>query len=488
VSSPTALADTLHPLVAGESITGTGERFVVNDPYRKIPVEVVQGAGPDELERAMASAREGARQMAALPSHDRSRLLLEAASILRSRADEIAEQISREVGKALKDARREAGRAAITLEVSAQAALTVATRSLSADASAGGEGLRASEVRVPVGVVAAISPFNSPLNLAAHKLGPALAAGNAAILKPSSRAPQAGLFLAEVLLKAGIPAAALSVLPGDRQLALSLAGHPQTDFVSFTGGRWAGEQIRRAAGMRPLIMELGGNNAVLVHRDADLTRAARLLTWGAFANAGQSCNSAQRIYVHEAAFDAFLEAFLAEIEQLKVGDPIDPATDVGSMVSEAEAERLENLVEDVGAHGARVLTGGRRERAVFWPTVLADVADSAPIACDEAFGPVVLVDRYRSLEEAIERANATDYGLVAAVFTRSLSVTEIASRRLRVGTVNINRPPNYRLDHLPYGGVRGSGLGERRTVLRRGADERAAPDPCRLGCRGRVTG
>ncbi|HYM51063.1 MAG TPA: aldehyde dehydrogenase family protein [Candidatus Limnocylindrales bacterium] len=455
VSAP---AETLL-LLGGAPARGSGGVLEVIDPYRREVVAHVSRAGLDDLDRAVGLARSGQKAVAALPVHARAAILERAAAIVSERREALATEVSRQVGKAFKDTFREAGRVAETLRASADAARHLHGDGLTADAMSGGEKLIALELRVPVGVVGAITPYNSPLNLVAHKLGPALAAGNAIILKPASKAPLSALSLAGILVEAGMPAPAISILPGGPDLGTALVAHAGVDFVTLTGSRRAGEQVRDAAGLKRVTLELGGNSATLVHHDADVVKAAAALSWGAFANAGQSCNSAQRIFVHAAIFDAFAAELARRAAALVVGDPLDPKSDLGTMVDEGEARRVESWVRDAVAAGGRLLCGGLRTGAAYQPTVLQDVPEQQPVNCEEVFGPVAVLTRYDDVETALASANNTPYGLVGAVFTRSLPLAMMVGRRLEAGVVNVNRPPNYRLDHLPYGGVKASGLG-----------------------------
>lgn len=451
--------DSRVPLILGGQFAYTASTFPVVDPYRQEVVAEVARADLADLERALTLAATGRQAVAELPAHRRATILERAATLVAGRRTTLATEVSRQTGKPLKDSGRETDRVVETLRASADAARNLHGEGLSADAISGGEGLIAFELREPVGIVGAITPFNSPLNLVAHKLGPALAAGNAVIIKPASKAPLSALSLGSIFVEAGMPLEAISVLPGDSQLAQALVAHPLTNLVSLTGGRKTGESVLRLAGLKRVTLELGGNSATLVHADADVARAARMLTWGAFANAGQSCNSAQRIFVHQAIFERFATELVAGASQLSIGDPLDAASDLGTMVDAGAARRIEAWVASAVEAGAKVLLGGIRCAAAYPPTILTDVPGDQPIVCEEVFGPVAVLAAYDDLDEVLVRANATPYGLVGAVFTRSLSVALGMSRRLQAGSVNVNRPPNYRLDHLPYGGIKASGLG-----------------------------
>jgi acyl-CoA reductase-like NAD-dependent aldehyde dehydrogenase len=307
-------------------------------------------------------------------------------------------------------------------------------------------------------VIAAISPFNAPFNLAMHKVAAAIAAGNAVIVKPSSHAPLSAFQLAEILLEAGLPPAAISVLPGSG-IGPALVAHPGVDAISFTGGVDAGRRIVADAGLKPVILELGGNSPNIVHADADLDWATRALVAGGFSNTGQSCNSVQRIYAHVSIHDDLVERLRAATEALNVGDPLDPGTDVGTLVDLANAERIDAWIREAEADGATIVTGGRREGALVWPTILRGVRAEMRVCSSEIFGPVVGVLPYDDLDEVVAAANATPFGLQAAVFTRSLEVAFRLAREIVAGGVMVNRSSNTRLDHLPFGGTKDSGHG-----------------------------
>jgi acyl-CoA reductase-like NAD-dependent aldehyde dehydrogenase len=308
-------------------------------------------------------------------------------------------------------------------------------------------------------VVAAITPFNAPFNLLAHKVAPALAAGNAVVAKPAPQAPLSAFDIAAIMEEAGFPAGAVNVVPGDAEVGSALVTHPGVDLITFTGGAKAGQAIRRDAGLRKVMLELGGNSPNIVHHDANLMAAADACLRGGFGNNGQSCNSVQRVLVHDEVRDAFTAALVAAAGRMVVGDPLDPVTEVGPLVDEASAIRVLSRIEDAVAQGARVLTGGTREGALIGPTVVADAPQECPLYWDEVFAPVILVTGYRNLNEAVEMANATAFGLQAAIFTESLDSAMAAALKLRSGGVMVNRSSNFRLDHLPYGGVGDSGFG-----------------------------
>jgi acyl-CoA reductase-like NAD-dependent aldehyde dehydrogenase len=407
---------------------------------------------------AIERGREAAREVARIPAHARADILRRAAELVRERADLIATTVSRQTGKALKDTRREAVRSTYTLRAAATAAETLAGDFEPADAIPGGEGLWTLVIREPLGLVGAISPFNAPFNLTMHKVAAAFAAGNAVIVKPSSYAPLSAYQLAEVLVDAGMPAAAISVLPGSK-VGPALVEHPDVDAISFTGSVAAGRTIAASAGLKPVILELGGNSPNIVHADADLDWASRALVAGGFSNTGQNCNSVQRIYAHASIVDDLVERLRARTDELTVGNPLHPATDVGTLVDEPNARRVESWIAEAASAGATIVSGGRREGALYWPTVLTGVVPSMKVCSSEIFGPVVSVLPYEDLDEVIAAANATTFGLQSAVFTRSLDVAFRVARGIVAGGVMVNRSSNTRLDHLPFGGTKESGSG-----------------------------
>jgi acyl-CoA reductase-like NAD-dependent aldehyde dehydrogenase len=409
------------------------------------------------VERALAAAIVGQRELAELPVHRRAAILRRAVEIVRSRHEELATTIVRQTGKALRDARREIDRGTYTLNATASAAEQFGQQVPVADGVPGGEGLVAVATREPLGVVAAVTPFNAPFNLVLHKLAPSVAAGNATIVKPAPQAPLSALQAVEILVEAGVPPNAISVLPGGPEVGRAIVTDERVDAVSFTGGRGAAAAIGAAAPLKRLLFELGGNSANIVHDDADISWASKALVAGGFSNTGQSCNSVQRVIAHRSVVEPLIAALTEQCASLVTGDPLDDGTDVGTLVDEASARRVETWVAEAVSGGAQLHHGGRRDGAAVTPTVLSGVTPEMRVACEEIFGPVIVVLSYESLDEAIEIANATEYGLQAAVFTRSLDVAFRAGRGIRAGAVLVNRSTNFRLDHLPFGGVKGSG-------------------------------
>ncbi len=434
----------------------TGDWQEIRSPYSGEVVGRVPKATADHARQAVEAA---ARAMESpLPAHRRAEILDRVAGLLVEHRDALARTICAEAGKPLKAARVEAERAVSTYTMAAVEARRLAGEVIPMDASAAGEGKLAFTQRVPVGVVGAITPFNFPANLVAHKIAPALAAGCAVVLKPATQTPLSALFLAELELEAGLPAGWLNVLVGpSSQLGDVLVGDDRVRLITFTGSSEVGWGIRERAARKKVLLELGNSTPVLVEPDADVETAAAKLAANAFSFAGQSCISVQRIYVHEQVYDDFLSRFLPKVEALVAGDPADDSTDVGPVIDAGSRERILAWIEEAKAGGARVLTGGEADGAVIRPTVLADVDPAMKVSCQEVFGPLVAVARYGSFDEALALANGTEYGLQAGIFTRDLRTALRAASALEFGGVTVNEAPTFRADQMPYGGTKASG-------------------------------
>ena len=446
------------PFAAGRA-RSFSSAIELRDPYRGELVARVAVSTPEDVRAGVEAASEAQRSIAAMPVHERAAVLRRAADLIEDRAERYASTITRQTGKALKNSLREVGRAAWTMRAAATAAETHFGRVMVPDVAPEGEGILAVTLWEPVGVVGAVTPFNAPFNLVAHKVAPAFAAGNAVVVKPATQAPLSALDVAQLMTDAGAPTGAVSVVPGNRDTVAALLAEEGVAMYSLTGSRAAGDAIARGAGLRRVVLELGGNSPNIVHSDADIDRAADACVRGGFANTGQSCNSVQRIIVHRSVADAFIARVVDLSGQMNVGDPLEPQTDVGTLVDEGSAIRVEAWIDEARERGARVLAGGRRTGAQVEPTVVIDAPLDTRLVCEEIFGPVVVLLTYDDLDEAIALANATPYGLQAAVFTESLDVALRAARRVRAGGVLVNRSTNFRMDHLPYGGVKDSGIG-----------------------------
>ena len=442
-------------LIDGEWVE-TGEWVEVDSPYDGSPVARVPKAGAAETTRALDAAE---RAMASpLPAHRRAEILVRVAGALGRRADEAAAQIAAEAGKPMKAARVEVARAMSTYTMAAVEARKLAGEMVPMDASQAGEGKLAFTLRRPIGIVGAISPFNFPLNLVAHKIAPALAAGCPVVLKPASQTPLSALLLAELEHEAGLPPGWLNVVVGpSSEIGDVLVADERVKLITFTGSGAVGWGIRERAPRKKVNLELGNATPVIVEADADVEDAATRCAANAFSFAGQSCISVQRIYVHADVYDDFKVRFLPKVEALVVGDPADEATDVGPLITPDERDRVLDWIGQARAGGAIILTGGEVDGELLRPAVVENPAADAHLACDEAFGPVCTLQPYATLDEAIELANATRYGLQAGIFTSSLRSALRASAALEFGGVTVNEAPTFRADQMPYGGMKDSG-------------------------------
>lgn len=455
IGRPAADVERLVPLIDGAPPAGPGEVEVV-DKFRGGTEWTVAAASPGDVAVAVAAARRAVRRP--LPAHERHRVLDRAADLVEERRERFVEALVIEAGKPAKSSLVEVQRAIETLRWSAEEAKRLNGESIPLDAAPSGVGRLGLTLREPVGVVAAISPSNAPLNLTAHKVGPALAAGNAVVLKPPQVTPVSAVLLQRALLDAGLPAGFLGVVVGPG-LGDALLEDQGVDFYTFTGSVGVGEHLRRTIGLRDALLELGGNSPVVVHDDADLERAASACARMGFGAAGQACTSVQRVYVHRAVLDPFLDRLRAAVDALVVGDPRDPATDVGPLIAAHEAERVVEWAAEAVRAGATMLVGGRREGPLVWPIVLTGVPRTERVYCEEVFGPVVVVEAYDDLEAALDAANDSPFGLNAAVFTASLDTAFHAVRRLEAGTVLVNEGTQWRTEYVPFGGMKHSGIG-----------------------------
>jgi acyl-CoA reductase-like NAD-dependent aldehyde dehydrogenase len=441
--------------IAGEWVE-TGDWIEVRSPYSGDVVGRVAKASAQEARRAIDAAE---RAMAEpLPAHKRAEILVKVAGFLGRRHDEVARTISDEAGKPMKAARVEAQRAMSTYTFAAVEARKLAGEMIPMDASQAGTGKLAFTLRRPIGVVGAISPFNFPLNLVAHKIAPALAAGCAVVLKPAAQTPLSALLLAELEEEAGLPPGWLNVVVGpSTEIGDVLVGDERVKLISFTGSVPVGWGIRERAAKKRVTLELGNATPVIVEADADVDGAAEKLAANAFSFAGQSCISVQRIYVAREAYDSFTNAFLTRVEGLRLGDPADEETDVGPVIDDEARDRILQWIEEAEANGAKVLTGGELEGELIRPTVIADAARELRVSCEEVFGPVCTLNPYDDLAEAIELANGTRFGLQAGIFTTRLDTALRAAEELEFGGVTVNEAPTFRADQMPYGGVKDSG-------------------------------
>jgi acyl-CoA reductase-like NAD-dependent aldehyde dehydrogenase len=444
-----------HKLLLDGAWIETGQTVEVRSPYSGDVVGRIAKAGAGEARRAVDAAAHALESP--LPAHERAAILDRVAGLLRERHEDMARTICAEAGKPIRTARVEASRAVSTYTFAAVEARKLAGDVVPMEASEAGQGKIAFTLRRPIGIVGAISPFNFPCNLVAHKLAPALAAGCPVVLKPASQTPLSALLLAELEQEAGLPAGWLNVLVGPSgEIGDVLVEDDRVRMITFTGSSGVGWGIAERAAQKRVRLELGNSTPVVVAADADLELAASKLAANAFSFAGQSCISVQRIYVERPVVDGFLERFLPKVDALVVGDPADEATDVGPVIDEESRTRIAEWVEEAQAAGAKLLVGAT-DADPLGPLVLGEAPESAHVVCDEVFGPVCVVNTVDSLQDAYDRANATEYGLQAGVFTGSIGTALAAAEALEFGGVTVNEAPTFRADQMPYGGVKGSG-------------------------------
>lgn len=446
-------------LINGKWLKGAGGIVHNENPFNGEAVAEVSLASKDQMDDAIRAARNAFVTFRLVPANKRIDMLLAAAELLASRREEIARVITLENGKPLKSARAEVMRAVSTFRLTALEYSRLHGEVISMDMVPRSEGRFGFFLRKPIGVVGAITPFNFPLNLAVHKVAPALAVGNSVVLKPSSKTPVTAQLLGQVLMDAGFPEGTVNVLPCSNEIARILVVSDNVAMVSFTGSLGAGTAIRAAAGLKRVTLELGSNSGNIVCESADLEQAADSCVVGGYTYAGQVCISVQRIYVHSSVVDAFLGLFLPRVASLNVGDPMDERTDVGPLISEEAALRVGQWLQEATAGGAEIVTGGSLEGTVMKPTVLTRVQSHMKVVCEELFAPLVSVIPYDRFEEAIDAVNDSKYGLNAGVFTSDLREAFQAVSDLEVGSVIVNDSSAYRADHMPYGGVKSSGLG-----------------------------
>lgn len=433
----------------------------VFDPQDGTQVDTVPMATAADMERAISAAVAGAERARCMPVHKRIALLNGAAVWIEEHQETYAHIIAREGIKTIREARKEASRCIDTLHISAEEARRVTGETIPFDQRPGSEHRFGYYVREPLGIVGAITPFNDPLNLVAHKVGPAIAGGNAIIVKPHSETPLSALMLAEAFDQTSLlPRAVLQVITGrGSEIGNVLVTDPRVRMISFTGGLSTGEAIAHLAGLKKLAMELGSNSPVIVMPDADIDLAVEANVSGAFWAAGQNCLHVQRLLVHDAIYDQFVPRFIARTEAYRVGDKLNERTDMGPLINEAAARRVESMVSEALKAGATLLTGGQRRGAFYDPTVLENVPAACSLASEEVYGPVTTLHRFRTLDEAIEVSNAVNYGLQAGIFTRDVQTAYRAIAELHCGGVMVNESTDYRIDAMPFGGVKGSGLG-----------------------------
>lgn len=438
-----------------------GETMNVTNPFDGQVIDTVPLASPADVNDSLEGLQAGARVMRSMTAAERSQILKSVAEKIRSRTEDLARTITLEEGKVLAESRLEVARACETFEVSAEESKRIGGEVIPLDTAPGGTGKFGFTMRVPCGIVAAVTPFNFPLNLVAHKVGPALAAGNAVLLKPAGDTPLTALKLVEILLEAGVPSLAIACVTGHgAQLGKAICTDPRIRKISFTGSFEVGEAICRMAGVKRVTMELGSNCPVIVMDDADLEKAADLVAVAGFSNAGQTCISAQRILVSRTRYVQFLDAISSRVQSITTGDPLDTSTKMGPMIRERDAVRVSSWIDEAVQSGARIVTGGSRQGTIHEPTVVSDVSPRQRISCEELFGPAVAVTPFDTFDEALALANDSRYGLSASIFTQDIQRAMRFAREIDSGNLHINWGSHWRADLMPYGGLKDSGLGK----------------------------
>lgn len=436
------------------------ESFEVTNKYNGELLGRVPTCDKEIFEMAVRAAQDGLEILSNTPSYQRAQILSKTSQLIESVKDDLAELIAREAGKPIKQALTEVERAVQTFQFASEESKNIRGETVPLDAAVGSERKVGFYLRFPVGVVGAITPFNFPLNLVAHKVAPAIAAGCSVILKPSSLTPLIAIRLGEFMQEAGLPAGGLNIVFGSGDTVGSwIVSNPRIALVSFTGSPPVGKMIKESSGLKKVILELGSNSAVIVDDSADLESAVSLSVKGGFNFAGQSCISVQRIFVHKLIFDKFKDSLLSEVKKLKVGNPSSQDTDVGPMITETEAKRIESWVSEAVSQGAKILHGGKRQSQFYQPTVLTNVKPDMKVLANEVFAPLVSLIPFADFEEALNLANDSVYGLQAGIFTKDIQKAFAAVKKLKVGGVMINDVSTYRVDHMPYGGVKESGIG-----------------------------
>jgi len=453
------MSSRIYPYYLANRAVQANQDLEVEDKHSGGTAYRVARADADVLEAAIAAADRAAEPMAAFPSHKRRDVLLHCVEQFKARREELVEVLVVEGGKVIKDAQGEVQRLIDTFQIAAEEATRIGGEVLPMDIAERTEGWMGMTKTVPIGPVSLITPFNFPYNLVAHKVAPAIAAGCPFVLKPADKTPVGALLIGEILAETDLPEGAFSILPLDVEDAAPLTEDERLKLLSFTGSDKIGWMLKSKAGKKPVVMELGGNAACLVDADADLDDAVQRLVFGAFYQSGQSCISVQRVQVHESIYDELKTKLVEAVEALKFGDPRDPETFIGPLITEDDAKRVVEWIEEAVEGGATVLTGGQREGRIVRPAVLENVPKDVRLYRNEVFGPAVLLERFSDFDEALEVINDSRYGLQAGLFVRDIGKIRKAWDRLDVGGIIINDVPSFRVDHMPYGGVKDSGLG-----------------------------
>ena len=456
----TVTATQPHPIfLAGKWVESPDLLEVANPAKPDEPAGSTYNATADQYEEAVLAAIAAFETTRHMAAYERGAILRNISAGIRERREEIGRIMTLESGKPIRDALVEVDRAVLTFRLGAEEAERMTGETIPLDLMASSKGRLGVTRRFPIGPIAAISPFNFPLNLAAHKLAPAIAAGNTIVLKPPSKDPLTMLTVAEIIEKSGVPEGAVSILPMTRALGDRMVEDDRFKLLTFTGSPSVGWRMKERAGKKKVVLELGGNAGVIVDATADLDWAVKRSVVGAFSYAGQVCISVQRMFIHRSVWDEFMDRFVAAARALVAGDPLDPETQIGPMVDEQQAQRTDGWVREAELLGGRVLIGGRAEGSFFPPTVLVDTPRTAQVCSNEAFAPLVVAFPFDDFDDAIKQVNDSFYGLQTGVFTNDLAHGWQAFNKLEVGGVIINDVPTYRIDHMPYGGVKDSGLG-----------------------------
>jgi glyceraldehyde-3-phosphate dehydrogenase (NADP+) len=447
-------------MLIGEKWIDKKEKIEIRNPYNNELVDTVPKSTKKDMKKAIDCSVIGSKISKNMPVHERIEILMNTAGIIKKNQEEFAHIICSERGKTIREARKEVSRAINTITISAEEARRIVGETLPFDSVPGSENRVGYYYRFPIGIIGAITPFNDPLNLVAHKIGPAIAGGNSVVLKPATATPLSALKLGETLMKAGLPKNVLNIVTGyGSEVGDVLVNDDRVRMISFTGGVDTGLRILKHAGLKKIGMELGSNAPSIIMDDADVDKAVDLCVYGGFSAAGESCIGVQRILVHTNVYDDFMKKIVNRTNKLKVGCQHDEDTDMGPMISEKEAIRVEKWVDEAVNKGAKLLTGGKRNRNIYYPTILENIPKNIKIDSEEVFGPVICLYKIKSLDEAIKKANNVRYGLHAGIFTRNIDNAFKAVKELDVGGVIVNDSSDYRIDMMPFGGVKYSGLG-----------------------------
>lgn len=447
-------------MLIGDNWIDKEEKIEVKNPYDNSLVDTVPRGTLEDVEKAISFAEEGFQICKNLSVYERINILRKTAKIIEDKHEEFSKTIASEGSKTIKEARKEVSRCINTIELSAEEARRIVGETIPFDSTPGNENRKGFYYRFPIGIIGAITPFNDPLNLVAHKLGPAIAGGNSVVLKPATVTPLSALKLAEAFIEAGLPKKILNVVTGyGSEIGDAIVTDERIRMITFTGGYEAGVEISKKAGLKKIGMELGSNSPVIVLKDADMDKAVESIVSGAFWAAGQNCIGVQRVLIENEIYEKFEKQFTERASKVKAGPQMDESTDMGPMITEKEAKRIEQWVNNAIEKGAKLLTGGKRKGSLYEPTVLANIPEGVEVDCQEVFAPVVNLYRIKDLEEGIKKANEVKFGLQGAIFTNDLNAAFKAAYELDCGGVMINDSTDFRIDMMPFGGVKGSGLG-----------------------------